>query len=453
MNTLWNAAKVAPLFFFWLTFFFAHNAQAQEEQVVDKIIAKIDNQIILLSDLENAYIQVMASGQNYGKDVRCEIMRQLLIDKVLLAQAEIDSIFPGEANVELELEQRMQYFIMEAGGDPKVLEQQIGKSIEDLKDDLRAQVREQLTVREMRRTISEQTDVTPKQVKEFFEAIPKDSLPTFPTEYEIAQITKIPEVNEEEKKRVRDELLALRKRVLDGKDFGELAQLYSEDYSSARLGGDLGFQSRGKLVPEFEATVYRLDIGEISEPIESPFGFHIIQLLERQGNRFHSRHILMRPEPSDKDIENAQVWLDSIRGLIVSDSLTFAQAAKKFSDDEQVGVSGGFITSPTTGKTRLTADELDYATFKTIEELNVGEVSKPAPFRQKDGEEAVRMIFFKAKHPAHKASLEKDYEKLRQFVINKEKNESVEAWFLETMRELYISIDPEYDRCNLTNGL
>ncbi len=278
---------------------------AQSNTPADKIIARVDNYIVLLSDLEQSYQSMVVDMGDPGPNARCEILEGLIINKIMMAKAEIDSIMVEEVMVEGELERRMQYFINQAGGEDKLVVA-FGKTIPQLKDDLREQVKEQLTTRKVQQEITSAVTVTPAEVKKYFNSIPKDSIPFLPAEIQVGQIIRFPEVSESEKKKAREKLVAIQQRVQNGEDFAELAKEFSQDPGSKRNGGELGWVDRGAFAPEFEESALTMDIGEYSDPIETDFGFHFIHLLDRRGNKFRTRHILIRPESNEMDLSSAE---------------------------------------------------------------------------------------------------------------------------------------------------
>lgn len=448
-----NDKKIALMAIFSLLFGIGQVLAQDDDKIIDKIIVKVDDYIILKSDLELTYLSYRSSGQSLPDGARCGILRQLMLEKVMLAQAEIDSVIADPIRVEGELERRMSYFADQYGGRDK-MEEVLGKSAEDLKDELRDQVAEQLTVQQMRAEITNGVSVTPRQVRQFYEQIPKDSLPFFPATYEVAHIMRYPEISTAEKDKIRQQLIGIRQQILDGEaSFAEMAEKYSEDVGSAANGGCYGFVERGQFVPEYEATAFRLKPNEISMPIESEFGFHIIKLIERRGNRFKSCHILIKPKPTEEDFKNTERFLDSLRTLVIEEKATFSQLAKDFSDDRQTRSNGGFLTNPQTGSATITADDLDYATFMTLDSLKTGGVSRSIRFRTPDERDAVRIVFYKDKTPPHTASYQKDYERLHQIALQQEKTKALSRWFEKTVRQLYIYLDDDYRSCGLLDGL
>ncbi len=421
-----------------------------QELVVDKIVAEIDNRIILKSELENAYLGYLQENKDAKVEpsLKCEILRQLLLNKVMVAKAEIDSIVVSDASIDFEMERRMMGMVDRAGSQ-EALEQAIGKTITEAKDDLRPLVIEQLTVNEVQREITKDVSVTPSKVKKFFNNFPKDSLPVFPAEYVVAELIKKPIVNKEAKNKTREALLQIRSRVLAGEDFAKLAEKNSEDLGSAATGGNLGFRGRGELVPEFEETIYKLKEGEISDPVESEFGFHLIQLIERRGNRFNSRHILLVPKPDKNDFEYTRKFMDSLVQDIRANKYTFEDAVKAHSDDKTSKNQGGVRLNQQSGSNKLTIEDMEYALFKTIDTMKVGQMSSCVRSRMPDGKEAFKIILYKKKVEAHEASFEKDYERIYQAALDNEKNEKINRWFEDALKNLYIDIDAEYQKCNI----
>ena len=373
-------------------FFLSISAYAQEEekkeekptgQVIDKIIAKVDNNIILESDLQKAYLEGVARSQEgFEAPTRCEVFESLLVNKMMLAKAEIDSVVVSDAEVIIQADQRFNMVMQQYGGDEEGLVEAYGKTAEQLKSEIHDAIKQQLVVSKMQGVIAEDLSVSPADVKKFYEQIPEDSLPFFSAEVTVGQIVKKPEVSEEQKEKIVQQLTSIKQQILeDVADFATLARKYSEDPGSAVSGGDLGFFNRGELAPEYEATAFNLRQGEISDPVETMFGFHLIQLLEIKGNTFSTRHILIIPKPSEQDIQKAERFLDSLRTLIVADSIPFSNAAKEFSDDRETSDNGGFFSDPVTGSNRLTLRTLEdpvlYFTLDSLEAVSYTHLTLP----------------------------------------------------------------------------
>lgn len=444
------AAVVALLLFFPFAAVVAQDNGQTNGFVVDEIIAKVDNHIILKSELDRMYQDYLTNGNSPSQQARCEILALITRNKLMLAKAEIDSIVVLDAEVDLNTQRRMDIILSQSGKTPVELETIYGKSLEQIRSELRDQIREQMIVQKMEEEITADLAVTPAEVKRFFNRIPKDSLPYFSASVEVAQIVKEAKTSEEQKAITRNQLLDIRSRILAGEDFATLARKYSNDPSVLTNNGEMGWVGRGRMVPEFEAVAFRIKPGEVSMPFESPFGMHILQLIDRRGNEYNSRHILISPKPSEEDLKKASNFLDSLRTLIVNDSISFEKAAKEHSDDVATKGNGGFFSDPD-GGLRLTVDELDPVVFFRIDSMEVGDISKPIVYRTDDGKDAVRILYYKSRIPPHQASLKDDYHKIQVAALNEKKNKVLERWFLKARQDVFINIDKTYDYCGLLN--
>ncbi|MEK6478033.1 peptidylprolyl isomerase [Catalinimonas sp. 4WD22] len=444
-----NLSAIAFLaVFISLTFAQELRAQYSGGTTIDKIVAKVDNYIVLRSDLEAAFLESQRDPN--VKIGRCDVLRQLVIEKVLLAKAEIDSVVVSDDEVNANLDRRLQAFISRYGREN--IEEQFGKSVEEFRDELRGDIRDQLTAQQMQQTITQDVKVTPSEVRKFFQNIPQDSLPFYSTEVTVGQIVKLPTVSKDQKDITRKKLLEIRERILSGESFAELAEEYSEDPGSAVQGGELGYMERGQLVPEYEATALQMQPGELSQPVESEYGFHLIQLIERRGNRYNSRHILLKPNSSDLDIKNAEVFLDSLRDKIMNDTLDFAKAAKEHSDDKETAGSGGFFMSQD-GSNRVSTDQIDPVVFFAIDTMEIGDITPPLEYRMPDGRKAVRMLYYKDRTRPHQANLKDDYQKIYDAALQERKTDALRRWFNSARDEVFIEIDPEYSRCDITGSI
>ena len=426
-------------------------AQAQEADkgtLIDKIIAKVDNHFILKSEVEQQYSQYLTSGQANTPN-RCQILEGLVVNKLMLAKAEIDSVIVDEKRIDGELNSRMDQMEAQYGSAKNIVEA-YGKSIVNLKEDLRLSLKEQLTGRKMQDKITDDVKITPKEVAAFFNEIPRDSLPYLPAEVEISHIIRIAKPNKNQKEELYAKLLDFRRRVEKGESFEDLAKVHSEDLGSGKRGGDLGFAKRGAMVAPFEAAALRLKPNQMSDVVESEFGFHLIQLLEVRGQEYHARHILLRPDYQKLDLTEPTKFLDSIRVLVQRDSTTFEKAAKEFSEDKATQDAGGVIMDATNGGNRLAYDgTMDPALFFALDSMKVGTISAPIPFRTDDGRSAVRILYFKAKHPPHFANLKDDYQKLAQITLSRKKNNAIEKWFMKAKNDVFIFIDDEFKDCKI----
>lgn len=429
-------------------------AQIPKGVVLDKIIAKVDNQILLKSEFELSYIQAINSNQEFKAEVtNCAVLEQLLTNKLLLAKADIDSVNVDERQVEAQLDRRMEYFIAQIGSKEK-LEAQFGKSVKKLKEELRKQVKDQLLSQKMQDNITAKVKVTPSEVRKFYNSIPKDSLPFFSKEMEVGHIVIYPKVSKDQKILTREKLNDIRKKIVEeNEDFGVLAKEFSQDPLSARDNGNLGFFKLGELVPEYEAAALKLKSGETSPVFESQFGFHIVQLIERRGNQYNSRHILLKPTSSSTDNESIIKTLDSIRTKIIRDSIKFEKAAKEYSDDKMTKEAGGMITDSETGSTKLIAEKIDPALYFRLDTMKIGSITEPIPYRTDDGKEAFRIVYLKSISLPHQATLKDDYQRIQFATVQEKKNKLINSWFNRTKGEVFIEIDPEFKDCNVLKGL
>jgi len=436
----------------WILLYFVSPIQAQEKPIIaDKIIAKVDNYILLQSELEARYEQFLIENPKMKDDggFKCKLFESLILNKVLLAKAEIDSVEVEDKDIQSQLNRRMEYFIQEAGS-PEALETAYGKSLETLKEELKDQVKEQMTIEKMQREITKSIKITPQEVKEFFAKIPDDSIRTVPTEVEIGHIVKVAEVNKSQKQVIKNKLEAIKERIQKGEDFAALAEKYSEDFGSGKRGGALGWHKRGELVPEFEAAIFRMKPNELSKVIESEFGFHLIQLIERRGNEYNSRHILLRAISAKSDLDYAKSFLDSLRTVILADSISFETAAKDHSDDKMSAANGGYLMSPVTGTRKIELPDLDSYIYQLVENyksLKLGQISEPLPYRTEDGKEAVRIIYYRTRTTPHRMNLIDDYPRIQNMALNQKRTEAVFKWFQKNRSQVFISVDEEYRDC------
>ena len=424
---------------------------AQEENegfVVDKIIAKVDNYILIKSELERAYQDYLTNGGSPSIQAQCQYLAMLIRNKLMLAKAEIDSVVVLDAEVDLNTQNRMDMILAQSGRTANELEDLYGKTLEQLRMELREQIREQMIVSKMEDEMTKGIAVTPAEVKRFFSKIPKDSLPYFSASVQVGQIVKVAKVSESQKSKTRAELMDIRNKLLAGEDFATLAKKYSDDPSVLSNGGEMGWSARGRMVPEYEAMAFKLKPKEISMPFESAFGIHVMQLIERRGNEYNSRHILISPKPSQEDLNKATRYLDSLRTLIVADSMTFQKAAKEYSDDVQTKGNGGFF-SDRDGGLSLTVDELDPIVFFKLDSMQIGEISEPITYRTDEGKDAVRILFYKGRTPPHQASLEADWTKIQTATLNEKKDKVLQKWFQKARGDVFITIDPEYNNCGI----
>ncbi|MEM1219981.1 MAG: peptidylprolyl isomerase [Bacteroidota bacterium] len=435
-------------FLFLFTCVGMHTVQAQSE-VIDKVIATVGGELVLLSEVLEQKSAMQAQQGELPEDAMCLILDNVLANKLLVNQAKLDSIPLLDEEVEAQLDARIEQILAYMNGDVNQFEAYYGQSINDVKDQFREDLKSQMLAERMRADIMTNISVTPSEVKSFFSRIPKDSLPYFSAEVEVGEIVMKPAINDEELTKALDELNEIRRRILeDGEDFAELASKYSDDFGSARIGGNLGWTKRGKFVPEFEAAAYKLDVDEISPVIRSDFGYHLIQLLGRRGASINTRHILIKPAITDADLDLTAEKLDSVRGLLLTDTINFSMAVKKFGHEEvQSFTNDGRMVNPTTGNTFFEIGDLEPDIFFTIDTMSVGSFSQPFAFTGPDGETYYRIIQLQSRTDPHQANLEQDYSKIQAAAIDEKRSRFVSEWVNEKIKSTYIQIDPLFMEC------
>lgn len=422
-----------------------------QEQIIDEVVAVVGANYILQSDIESQYIQFrMQGGITDARATRCQILEDLLFQKLMLNQAELDSIQVTEEQIEQTMDARFRYYIQQFGSQEK-LEQFYKKSLIEIKEEFRTLVKDQLMVDEAQQNIIKDLKVTPSEVRSFFNDLPKDSIPMIEMEYEIGQIVKEPAINKEELDATKERLRSLRDRILNGESFNTLAVLYSEDPGSAKKSGEVGFVTRGQLYPEYEAAAFGLKKGEVSEIIKSKAGYHIIQLIERRGEQINTRHILLMPKVSDSDIQKASKLLDSIAGLIRDKKMTFEEAALQFSDDPGK-INGASMMNPTTGNTRFVSGQIDPKVFFNIEKLNPDEISRPVVRVNEEGNKTVSLFYLKSRTEPHRANLKDDYSTIMEWAMNKKRGEVLNKWIADKISKTYFRINESYLDCNFQHS-
>ncbi|MCB0819551.1 MAG: peptidylprolyl isomerase [Bacteroidetes bacterium] len=417
---------------------------------VDKIVAVVGDKPILLSDIEAQAYQIESQSGVKDPDLRCRILEETVIQKLLMNQAEKDSVTVGDDLVDNELNKKIRFFVSQIGS-VEQLEAYLGKSITEIKEEFRERIREQLTVQQMQSKIAGEVKVSPSEVKAFFNTIPADSVPFIESEVKVAQLLSKPSISLAEKDRVRAELAEIKQKILSGKSFASMAAFYSQDAVSAAKGGELGFVNRGDLVPEFEAAAFALKGTEISDIVETMYGFHIIQLIERRGEMINVRHILLSPKASPEELEKCRLRLDSIQQAIRLGEISFDEAAAKFSDDDDTKNNGGLLINPASGSNSWEVSQLDQSVFFAIDKLKVGEMSDPVPLREGEKKTAYRVLMLKERTEPHKANLKDDYQRILQAAEAAKREKLVNEWIHRKRQGFFINIDPLYDNCVFEN--
>ncbi len=425
-------------------------SHAQDAKVVDRVAAVVGNSVILQSDIEMQYAQYLSEGNNANPDIKCFILERLLTNKLLAQQAVIDSISVSEDEVDDNINNRLRYMTQRAGGQER-LEQFLNRSLLQYKEEMRPDVKEQLIAQKMQAKITEKTDITPLEVKRFFESLPKDSLPNYGTEVEIGELVVHPKLTKEEKQPFYDRAESIRRGILAGDDFGTMARLYSQDPGSSSSGGDLGFFDRSGMVKEFSAVAFRLKPGEISPVFESDFGYHFLQVLEKRGEQVRARHLLIGIQPNESSLERAKLHIDSIYNDVEAKKIPFSSAASLYSDDEMSKFNGGMLLNMENQRSRTTlipVDKLDAADFAAIDTLKPGEFSRPFEFTdQQSGKKAYRFVYLKSRTEPHVASLDRDYAKIKEEAEEDKLNRVVSTWFENRRKSTYIKIVEDFATC------
>lgn len=424
----------------------ALSAHSYAQEIVDRIVATVGEKIVLQSDVENQVLQMRAQGAYKGGDIHCDVLEQLLVQKLLLNQAELDSVEVSASRVEQELEMRLLHFVRQVGSQKK-LEDYYKKSMAEIKEDFRPVIRDQMITETMRQNITTGIDVSPREVRDYYNQLPKDSIPMIDPKYKLAQVAVYPTESEEAKLKAREKLLELRERVLQGERFSTLAVLYSQDPGSARQGGEIGFRTRQELDPEFAKTAFSLKEGQVSRIIRSSFGYHIIQMISREGEQVNVRHILIIPEITADQRQKAISRLDSVKTLIQQDSLTFVEAAIIYSEDQRSRMSKGLFMNPMNSDPYWTADVLPAEEYEAVKDLEEGEIAGPFLTRDEENKDVYKLMKLQERTKPHRANLEQDYATIKEMLIAHKKREKVENWTKEKRAATYIHVDDAFMDC------
>lgn len=420
------------------------NAVAQP-LVIDRVIGVVGDFHILQSDIEQEYLQMKMSGRYVSPDVRCDIYNHFVERKLLMAQAKIDSVEVGPDMVEIQMESRLDYFISQFGSEDE-MEAYFSKSIFDIKDDLREAIREQMVTEQVRSSITEDVNTTPSDVKRFYRSMHPDSIPYISTKVELAQIVAYPKYSDEAVYELKERLLELRKRVQEGEDFGTLAILYSEGPSASRR-GELGFMMRNELDKAYANAAWALKPGQVSKIVESSFGYHIIQMVERRGDRANTRHILMNPKADANAKQKAIYKLDSLNTVIEADSISFDWAAKRYSEDRKTSINGGLLVNPQTLASTFELDQLPTKDYYMIRNMEVKDLSEPYESTDHNHKVCYKMLYLKSRTDPHRANLKQDYMLLQNMALMYKNNEVMREWYIEKKESTYIRKDSAYRDC------
>jgi peptidyl-prolyl cis-trans isomerase SurA len=422
---------------------------AAGQQVVESIVGVVGNEVIFLSDIEGQVVQLKAERDPTPVDqLRCRVFEDQLIQKLFLDQARIDSIEVSPESVEADLSSRLTDYIRRAGSE-QALETYFNKSMAEIRKDLREMLTNQYIVQETQGTIAQNITVTPDEIKKYFTSMPKDSLPLVPRKVQLSIISVEPPDMESSKAEVRQRLLELRSRIINGESFSTLAILYSEDPGTAPKGGETGFTLRGELAKPYSEAAWSLKKGVVSKIVETEFGFHIIQLVDRKGDMVNSRHILMRPKLSADQTEWSILKLDSIAALVRSDSLTFPQAAMRYSSDRPTRANGGKMvsTNPSDRVSWLTLDELSKEVNLVVRNMKLGDISEPFRTTDEKGNNIYSIVRLDDEIAPHRVDMKDDYNYLSEAALRDKQSRIYEEWIIEKIKRTYIRVSEDFRGC------
>jgi len=432
------------------------NAQKYKNGVADKTVAVLGGETILISDLESEVQQMRMNGASSDRDIRCELLENMMEAKLFLMQARVDSLTVNTEMVQSNLTQRLDWFRTQLGGDEEV-EKYFGKPLYKLRQEWEKVLEEQsLTEQERYEIASKIAEVTPYDVQQYIDSTEPEDLPMVPVKYQLSQICVYPD-REAAAMAVKEKLLSLRERIMNGEKFATLARIYSEDPGSARRGGELGMASKSIFWPAFSDAAMALRPGTISQIVETPDGFHIIEVIEKKGDMFNARHILIKPQYTNEDREKAFARLDSLKTRIQDKEMTFELAARFFSEDPATRTNGGQMADPSTGSSYFDIDQLKPADYAAIKDLKVGEISDPVESQDNEGYQQGRSgnLVYKIIRvdkiiPAHTATFENDYTQILEKVQQNKQMEAVNKFLEEKIKSTYIVIDPLFSECEFS---
>ena len=424
-----------------------------QDNVIDEVVWVVGDEAILKSDVESERLNAQYEGRKFDGDPYCIIPEQLAVQKLFLHQAAIDSIEVSEQEVIGQVERRTNWLIEQVGGSKEKLEEYYNKTSTQIREMLRENIRDGLTVQKMQQHIVGEIKITPAEVRRYFKDLPQDSIPFVPTQVEVQIVTLEPKIPLEEVERVKKTLRDYTDGINSGKmSFATYARFYSEDPGTARRGGELGFMGKGELVPEYANVAFNLqDPNKVSKIVETEFGFHIIQLIEKRGDRINTRHILLKPKVEEKDLEAALVRLDSIADDIRNQKFTFDDAATYISQDKDTKNNHGLMANKNTGTARFEMQDLAQVSqevAKMVENMNVGEISRAFTMINDKGKEVCAIVKLKSRINGHKATISEDYQRLKAIVMEKRSEDKLEKWIKEKQKHTYVCINEKWQKCD-----
>jgi peptidyl-prolyl cis-trans isomerase SurA len=418
-----------------------------QDKIVDQIVAVVGSNVILKSEIEAAYLQNQAQGMTSDGDMKCEILENLLVEKLMVAEAELDTLITVTDNqINQQLDMRIQYFIQHLGSEKEV-ENYFKKPIVQLKSELKDIIHNELLSNQMKNKVVENVTVTPSEVRYFFKNLPEDKVPVVNAQYEYAQITLIPSITEDEESVIKDKLRDFKRRAEAGENFSMFAVLYSECPSS-KNGGDLGLFGKASMDPSFSAAAFALKPGQISNVVKSEAGYHIIQMNDRMGDKIRCKHILLKPKVKVEEKEKLMATLDSIANLIRKNTLTFEDASMRYSMDKNSRNNGGLVVHPGTMSSKFELEMLPPDISKVLTKLNINEISAPFFSTDEAGKDAIVVVRLINKSEAHKANISEDYQLISDNYLEFKKNETIQTWISKRQSKTYIRIDDTFLNCD-----
>lgn len=427
---------------------------AAQTNMIDGVVWVVGDNAIMRSDVEEQRMRLQYEGQRLQGDPYCVIPERIALQKLFLHQAEIDSIVAGESQVEAQVNMRIDHFLREIGSKEK-LEEYFKKTLSEIKEEMHQTIADQMTIQMVQQKLTGGITLTPAEVREFYETLPPDSVPVVPAMVEVQIITLEPPIPPEDLEATKGRLREYAERVNNGTaDFSMLARLYSDDPGTAAKGGELGFFGRGTMVPEFTNAAFALtEPGQVSRVFQTEFGYHIVQLIEKRGDRINCRHILLRPRVSAAVKEKTFEKLDSMATDIRSGKMTFETAALEFSSDKNTRMNGGVMTNENTGTSKFEYQSLPSEVAKVVYNMGIGEISQPFAMMDKSlGREVYAIVKLKQKTPNHKANLSDDYQLLKQYCETAKQQEILSKWIEQKIKETYIYIDPDWRNCEFEHA-
>ncbi|MWB95057.1 peptidylprolyl isomerase [Flavobacterium sp. GA093] len=427
-------------------------APSGQKLKIDGIIANVGDYIVLDSDIDKAYLEITGQGGSVKDISRCQMLGKLLEDKLYAHQAIQDSIIVSDAEIRGMMDERLNYMIQQVGDINKVVAYYKKNSVEEFKTYFSDILKEQKLASEMQKKIVDAVEITPEEVRNFFKKIPASDLPTFGAEMEVAQIVVEPKVSKEDKQKVIDRLKSIRQDVLDGSSFATKAVLYSQDPGSSPNGGFYKMNRKTSFVKEFKDVAFSLQEGEISEPFETIYGYHIIMVEKIKGQEVELRHILIAPTVPEEALKDAKERISNIREKIVSKEISFADAAKTESDEKETRANGGTLINPNTQDTRFELTKMDPTLYGQVSNLKDDEVSQPLLTADEKGKKTYKLITVTNRIDAHTADYAKDYTKIRELALKEKQIKAIGKWFDDKIKDTYIKIIGEYKNCTFTNN-